>query len=238
MIKKPYIVIPTYNERENIENLVIDILNLKLGIHIIIVDDNSPDGTGEIADKLAQKFPEVKVIHRERKSGLGTAYVKGFKTALENGADVIFEMDADYSHDPKYIPEFLKAIEKYDVVIGSRYTNGISIVNWPIQRLFISLLANFYVRFLLGIPIKDCTSGFKCFRKEVLDSVNLSKIKSNGYAFQIEMNYLAYKKGFKIKEIPIIFVDRRTGTSKMSRKVVIEAIIIVWRLLLENLFKK
>lgn len=232
---KPFIVIPTYNEAENIQQIVPEILQWPYGFNILIIDDNSPDGTGVIADNMAKTYPGVKVIHRDKKSGLGTAYKEGFKYALNEGADIIFEMDADYSHDPKALPLFLEKIKEYDVVIGSRYFTGISVVNWPLRRLLLSLMASLYVRIILGMPIKDCTAGFKCFRKEALQSIDLNKVKSNGYAFQIEMNYRIYKKGFKLAEVPIVFIDRHAGSSKMSRKIVLEAILIVWRLRWEYL---
>jgi dolichol-phosphate mannosyltransferase len=235
---KSMIVIPTYNEKENIKRLVKEILRLKDNFQVLIVDDNSPDGTGRIADKLSEEYPEVKVIHRKGKLGLGSAYIEGFKYALKEGVDYIFEMDADFSHDPKYLPLFLEKIKDCDVVIGSRYLNGVSVVNWPIRRLILSYGASLYVRFLTGLKIKDCTGGFKCFRREVLENIDLDKIESDGYAFQIEMNYKCHRKGCRIREIPIIFVDRHSGTSKMNRRIVFEAFFVVWRLMFSSFFRR
>ncbi len=235
---KSVVVIPTYNEKENIQKLVYAILKLPLPFLIIIVDDNSPDGTGKIADELHNENPDrVHVIHRQGKMGLGRAYISGFKYALELGADYIFEMDADFSHSPEKLPIFLEAINDCDIVIGSRYIKGISVINWPLRRLFLSVIASYYVRFITGMQIQDTTTGFKCFKRKVLESINLDAVDSDGYSFQIEMNFRALKKGFKIKEIPIIFVDRHVGTSKMSRSIMIEAIIMVWKLKF-GLYKK
>lgn len=231
MDKKTLIITPTYNERENIEKLIPDVLELyPQGIHMLIVDDNSPDGTGEYVESLSKKDDRIHVLRREKKLGLGTAYCAGFKYAIENGYDYIFEMDADYSHDPKEVANFLKAIEHADLVIGSRYLTGVNVINWPMHRLLLSYFANFYTRFITGLPIMDSTGGYKCFRKEALQAIDLDKIKSNGYAFQIEMNFKIWKKGFRIKEIPIIFIDRQMGKSKMSKKIVREAVFLVWKL--------
>jgi len=227
---KGVVVVPTYNERENIEELIEKTLSTSPDIDILIVDDNSPDGTGEIAEKIAKENPRVKVLHRPGKMGLGSAYVEGFKWALKKGYDFIMEMDADFSHNPEDIPRFIEKIKEYDLVIGSRYTDGVSVVNWPISRLLLSYFANIYARTVTGVPIMDLTGGFKCFRREVLESINLDTIMSDGYAFQIEMNYRAYKKGFRITEIPIIFIERRAGSSKMSKKIVWEAFWLVWKL--------
>jgi len=231
---KILVIIPTYNEKENIKELISRVLSQNENINILIIDDNSPDGTGEIVDEIAKNNNRVEVIHRPGKMGLGSAYIQGFKKALLNGADVIFEMDADFSHNPDDIPKLLEKTNEYDVVIGSRYINGISVVNWPLKRLVISMGASLYTRLITGMKIKDCTAGFKCFKRKVLESINLDKIKSNGYSFQIEMNYRALEKGFKIGEVPIIFIDRHTGTSKMSKKIIWEAIFIVWRLRIET----
>ncbi|MBI5417336.1 polyprenol monophosphomannose synthase [Candidatus Poribacteria bacterium] len=228
---KAFVVIPTYNEKENIRQITEAILNLNPPFTVLIIDDNSPDGTGEIADKLQKEFPErVHVIHNPGKMGLGRAYISGFKYALSNGADYIFEMDADFSHDPEKLPCFLENIHDCDIVVGSRYVNGVSVVNWPLRRLILSILANYYARIITGLKIKDITTGFKCFRREVLENIKLDEINSGGYSFQIEMNYRAAEKGFKIKEIPIIFVDRNAGSSKMSKAIVREAMIMVWKL--------
>ncbi len=227
---KTLVIIPTYNESENIERIVPEILDKDQSIDVLIVDDNSPDGTGELADKMAEKNSKIFVIHREKKAGLGTAYKAGFRYAIENGYDYIFEMDADFSHDPKCIPSFLEAIKEADLVLGSRYISGVNVINWPMSRLLLSYYANVYTRWVTGLPVKDATGGFKCFRRKVLESVDLDKVKSEGYSFQIEVSLRAWKKGFKIKEIPIVFEDRREGRSKMSKKIVREAVWMVWKL--------
>ena len=230
------IVIPTYNEKENIREIAEAILDLDLNLDILIVDDNSPDGTGEIADRIAGERKEVHVLHREKKSGLGAAYMAGFKYALAHQYDLIFEMDADFSHDPKYIPQFLDKIESSDLVIGSRYTDGVNVVNWPIKRLLLSYYANTYSRIVTGMPIRDATGGYKCFRRAVLEAMDLDGVSSTGYAFQIEMNFKAWKKGFRICELPIVFWDRRKGVSKMSFNIAKEAIWMVWKLRVESFF--
>jgi dolichol-phosphate mannosyltransferase len=227
---KTLIIIPTYNERDNIRKLIPEIKRINKKVDILVIDDSSSDGTADIVYNFSKKDKKIKLMKRPYKSGLGKAYIDGFKYALQNKYDLIFEMDADFSHDPKYIPDFLKEIRNYDLVIGSRYINGVSVVNWPISRLVLSQFANFYARFITGLPLTDCTSGYKCYRRKVIEAIDLNKIHSDGYAFQIEMHYKAWKKGFKIKEIPIIFVDRHSGTSKMSRKVVFEAAVVVWKL--------
>lgn len=228
---KSMVIIPTYNEKDNIENLVSDILKLNLDFNITIVDDNSPDGTGEIADELAKKHPEVNVIHRKEKSGIGPAYIEGFKYALSNGVEYIFQMDADFSHDPAELPTFLEILRDNDLVIGTRYKGGVRVLNWDFKRLLLSKFATIYVNLITGLSVTDTTSGFKGFRRKVLESIDLNRIMSDGYSFQIETTYIAYKKGFKIGEAPIVFVDRHAGTSKMSRKIIWEAVWIVWRLL-------
>lgn len=227
---KSIVVIPTYNERDNIETLLAAILDLPHNLEVLIVDDNSPDGTGEIADKLAKENPRVNVIHRSGKLGLGTAYIEGFKYALEQGFDYILQMDADLSHDPKYIPDFLEKMKDSDLVLGSRYTKGISVVNWNFRRLLLSKAANAYVRLVTGLKFTDLTGAFKCFKRQVLENMNLKAIHSSGYAMQVEMTYRTWKKGFRIVETPIIFIERNTGASKLSRKDVIEAFFIPWRL--------
>ncbi|MEK7850423.1 MAG: polyprenol monophosphomannose synthase [Deltaproteobacteria bacterium] len=232
------VVVPTYNEKDNIERLVRAILDLKRDLHVLIVDDNSPDGTGEIADKLAGSLSEVHVIHRKGKLGLGSAYREGFRYALKEGAPLIFEMDADFSHDPSYLPFFLEKIKDCDVVVGSRYLNGVSVVNWPIRRLMLSYGANIYTRVVTGLRLTDCTGGFKCFRREVLEAIDLDRIKSDGYSFQIEMNYRCMEKGFRIGEVPIIFIDRHAGSSKMSKKIVREAVVMVWRVRIGSICRK
>ena len=236
MVEKSLIIIPTYNELENIKKMIPEIFGLYPdNMDILIVDDGSPDGTGNFVDELSKKEERVKIIHRAKKSGLGTAYIEGFKFALKNNYDLIFEMDADFSHDPKEIKNFLNAIKSHDLVLGSRYISGISVVNWPMRRLILSYLANLYTRIITGLPIKDATGGFKCFRRKVLESINLNSIKSNGYAFQIEMTFKAWKNKFSVSEIPIIFIDRTTGTSKMSKKIVREAIFMVWKLRIRSI---
>jgi dolichol-phosphate mannosyltransferase len=234
--KKAVIIIPTYNELENITKLLPVIFLKDEIIDVLIVDDNSPDGTAQWVKEEAEKNPRIKLIKREKKMGLGTAYITGFKYALKNNYDFIFEMDADFSHNPAEIPNFLIEINSYDLVLGSRYKDGVNVVNWPMRRLMLSLFANIYTRLITGLPVHDATGGFKCFKKEVLQSIDLDQVKSNGYAFQIEMTFKAWKKGFKIKEISIVFTDRVKGTSKMSRKIVREAIVMVWKLRLASMF--
>ena len=232
------IIFPTYNERDNIDKIVHAVLPLDSRIHVLIVDDNSPDGTGEIADRLARQEPKVNVLHRQKKEGLGQAYIAGFKWAIERKYDYIFEMDADFSHGPEYIKDFLREIKEYDLIIGSRYISGVNVINWPITRLLLSYFANVYTRIITGLPIRDATGGFKCFRREVLETVDLDDVHSTGYSFQIEVSMRAWKKGFTIKEIPIIFVDRRAGESKMSKKIVREAVWMVWWLRIKSILGK
>jgi dolichol-phosphate mannosyltransferase len=222
------IVVPTYNEGENIERLISALLEAGPDINVLIVDDNSPDRTAESVEAIAAKNPRVRLIKRPGKMGLGTAYIAGFKDALEHGADLVIQMDADFSHDPRYIKDFREAIEGHDLVIGSRYVNGVNVVNWPIDRLLLSYFANLYTRVITGLPVHDATSGFKCFRRRVLESINLAGVISDGYCFQIEMTFRAWRKGFRIAEIPIVFVERRSGTSKMSKHIIWEAIWKVW----------
>lgn len=235
---KTLIIVPTFNELDNITKLIPDLLSRSANPDILIVDDNSPDGTAEFIQQLALSNDRIHLIKREKKMGLGTAYIAGFKFALKNNYDFIFEMDADYSHDPKEIPNFLNAIQENDLVLGSRYSNGVNVVNWPMRRLLLSYFANIYTRIITGLPVKDATGGFKCFRRKVLETINLDRVKSNGYAFQIEMTYKAFKKGFRIKEIPIIFIDRMKGKSKMSKRIVREAITMVWKLRLRSFIGK
>ncbi|SYZ73964.1 Undecaprenyl-phosphate mannosyltransferase [Candidatus Zixiibacteriota bacterium] len=226
--KRGLIIFPTYNEKENIENIIKAVLPLDSRLEVLVVDDNSPDGTGQIADKLAAADPRIHTLHREKKEGLGRAYIAGFKWGMDKKYDYIFEMDADFSHDPKYLPDFLRAIEENDLVLGSRYISGVNVVNWPMGRLLLSYYANAYTRIVTGLPVRDATGGFKCFRREVLEAIDLNAIRSNGYIFQIEVSMRVWKKGFRIKEIPIIFADRQFGASKMSKKIVREAIWKVW----------
>lgn len=229
-MEKTLVVTPTYNEAENIEKFVTQVLAQGPSVEMLIVDDNSPDGTAGIVGRLMENNPRIHILKRPGKMGLGTAYVDGFRYALQNGYDFIFEMDADFSHNPEEIPRFLEKIRKCDLVIGSRYTGGVRVVNWPIRRLILSYAANVYTRVVTGMPLKDATGGFKCFRRSVLESIDLTRVTSNGYAFQIEMNFKAWSKGFNLCEHPIIFNDRHSGESKMSRNIIYEAVFMVWKL--------
>jgi len=213
-------------------------MELDLSLSILVVDDNSPDGTGKLVNEMSEHNDRIQVLHRPDKQGLGSAYIAGFKHAIKQDIDCIFEMDADFSHDPNMIPEFLKKLETCDIVIGSRYISGINVVNWPMSRLLLSYFANMYTRIITGMSIQDATGGFKCFKREVLEQIDLDQVRSDGYAFQIEMNFRCWRKGFRICEIPIIFVDRHSGTSKMSRRIIYEAIWIVWWLRLQRLFRR
>ena len=239
-MKKALIIIPTYNEAENIVKLINEILALQIKntvLEILIVDDNSIDGTSNLVKNL--NSPKVHVIDRERKMGLGTAYIRGFKYAIENNYDYVYEMDADFSHDPKSLPYFIDKLEEgFDLVIGSRYIHGIAVVNWPLSRLMISIGASAYTRMITFLPVKDVTAGFMCYQVASLKQMDLDKIKSNGYSFQIEMKHRMWKKGFKLIEIPIVFIDRRAGVSKMSRKIVYEAAFLVWKLIFMSMFNK
>jgi dolichol-phosphate mannosyltransferase len=232
---KALIIVPTYNERENLEELVMRIFGQGLPIEILIVDDNSPDGTGALADEMAGRDRRVHVMHRAGKMGLGSAYVAGFRWALARDYEAVFEMDADFSHNPDSLGDFLRELETADLVLGSRYLYGVTVVNWPLSRLILSYTANLYSRVITGMPVKDLTGGFKCFRRQVLEAIDLDRVRSDGYAFQIEINFKAWRKGFRICEIPILFVDRRAGVSKMSRRIVREAAWMVWRLRLLDL---
>ncbi|RJP17434.1 MAG: polyprenol monophosphomannose synthase [Candidatus Abyssobacteria bacterium SURF_5] len=228
---KALVVIPTLNERENIEKLLPAVLEMGEEYHILIVDDKSSDGTGELADQFALETGRVHVLHRPARMGLGSAYIDGFKYALKStDAQYVFEMDADFSHDPKYLPDFLEVIREADLVVGSRYLKGISIVNWPLNRLIISKIGNWYARTITGLPLTDVTAGYKCFRRSLLEQIDLDSFHSNGYSFQIEMSYKAWKKGFRVKEVPIVFVDRTIGESKITYGIVWEAIWRVWAL--------
>lgn len=233
---KIFVVIPTYNEKDNVQALTVAVLAQSPDIQILFVDDNSPDGTGTIIDSLISGNDRIHVLHRSGKMGLGSAYREGFKAALQMGADYLLEMDADFSHDPATLPLFLSAIKESDLVIGSRYLNGVSVVNWPIRRLMLSYFASAYTRWVTGLQLRDCTSGYKCFKRSALESIDLDKVKSDGYSFQIEMNYRCMEKGLIISEIPIIFIDRHAGSSKMSRRIVREAVFMVWKLRLQSLF--
>jgi dolichol-phosphate mannosyltransferase len=229
--ERALVIVPTYNELENISRLIDAVLAQDPRLDMLIVDDGSPDGTGALVDSIAAKNPRVHVLHRAKKMGLGTAYIAGFKWSLERHYAYTFEMDADFSHDPAHLPEFLRTIETADLVLGSRYRHGrVTVVNWPIKRLLLSYFANIYARIVTGLPLFDSTGGFKVYRRAVLEAINLDRVRSNGYAFQIEMSFRTWKKNFRIVEIPIIFVDRTEGTSKMSNKIVREAVWMVWRL--------
>lgn len=232
------VVIPTYNEIDNISDIIRDVLASHPAVEVLVVDDNSPDGTGAAVQSLQAKDARVHLLEREGKMGLGTAYCAGFMYGLQHHYDFIFEMDADFSHDPKEIPRFLSEMNTADVVIGSRYVSGINVVNWPMTRLLLSYFANIYTRFITGMPIMDATGGFKCFRTDVLRKIDLSKIRSNGYAFQIEINFKAWRAGARMKELPIIFIDRRSGVSKMSKNIIYEAAFMVWKLKFSSLFSR
>jgi dolichol-phosphate mannosyltransferase len=233
--QKVLVIIPTYNELENIRKIIPAILNQGDNIDILVVDDNSPDNTGKYVEEKSRVEPRVKLIKRPGKMGLGTAYITGFKYAIDHNYDIVFEMDADFSHNPNDIPAFLEAIKDADLVLGSRYINGVRVLNWPMRRLMLSYYASVYTRTITGLPVQDTTGGFKCFRIEVLKAIDLDKIKSNGYSFQIEMTYKAYKKNFRIKEIPIVFTEREKGRSKMSKKIVYEAVFMVWKLRIRSI---
>ena len=231
MSERGLVVIPTYNEKDNIARLIDQVLARDERLDVLVVDDGSPDGTGAIVDEIKASNPRVDIIHRDRKLGLGTAYLAGFKWALARRYAFVFEMDADFSHDPAHLPQFLDALSGADLVIGSRYRNGrVTVVNWPVGRLLLSYAANIYARVVTGLQLFDSTAGFKCFRREVLEALDLDAVRSSGYAFQIEMNFRAWKKGFRLVEIPIVFVDRTEGESKMSKRIVREAVWMVWRL--------
>ncbi|MEQ9289941.1 MAG: polyprenol monophosphomannose synthase [Cyclobacteriaceae bacterium] len=238
-MKESLVIIPTYNEKENIADIIRSVFNLEHGFHILIIDDNSPDQTSQIVQKLQEEYPNLFLINRKNKSGLGTAYIEGFRYALKNGYSYIFEMDADFSHPPADLIKLLGACKEdgYDMAIGSRYISGVNVVNWPMGRVLMSYFASFYVQFITGLPIKDATAGFKCYTARVLKTIDLGAIKFIGYAFQIEMKFLAWKYGFKIKEIPIIFTDRTRGTSKMSPRIFREAVFGVIQLKVDSLFR-
>lgn len=235
---KCLVIIPTYNEKDNIPVIVDQVLARDPSIEVLVIDDNSPDGTGRIVDDMCARNPKVHVVHRPGKMGLGTAYVTGFKWALERGYDYVCEMDADFSHPPATLNVFLEKMRDWDLVIGSRYLAGVNVVNWPLKRLLLSYFANIYARVVTGVPVRDLTAGFKCYRRAVLEAIDLDRIRSNGYAFQIEMHFKSYYKGFRVTEVPIIFEERRMGQSKMSKKIVYEAAWMVWRLQLMRLLGK
>ncbi len=235
---KALVIIPTFNEAQNAEKVITEVLQQSEIVEVLIVDDNSPDGTADIVKKMMESNPRIHMLQRARKLGLGTAYVAGFKYAIERKFDFIFEMDADFSHNPKEIPIMLSKMDECDVLIGSRYIKGVNVVNWPMKRLILSYSANIYTRVITGMPVHDATAGFKCYKRKVLESINIDGLRSNGYAFQIETNFLAWKKGFTLLEMPIVFVDRRVGVSKMNKKIVYEAAFMVWKLKARSIFNK
>jgi dolichol-phosphate mannosyltransferase len=229
------VIVPTYNECENIGLLLDQLMALPEQVDVLVVDDASPDGTADLVKERASGEPRIHLLQRSGKLGLGSAYVEGFRYALAQGAEYIFEMDADFSHDPLAIGAFLAAAREADVVLGSRYLNGVRVVNWPMNRLILSRAANVYTRFITGLPVHDATGGFKCFRRRALEGIRLDRVRSDGYAFQIEVSFKCWKRGFRIREIPIVFVDRRAGVSKMNRRIIWEAAGMVWRLRLMSL---
>ena len=238
MSQNTLVIVPTYNERENLPALVHRLMALPVKVELLVVDDNSPDGTGKLADEISAQNPSVHVLHRPGKAGLGRAYCAGFKWALERDYEFIFEMDGDFSHNPDEIPAFLKAAQEAGLVLGTRYMNGIRVINWPLRRLMLSMAAGRYVRLVTGMPFTDPTGGFKCFRRRALASIDLDSIRSNGYSFQIELTHKIWRQGLKIAEVPIVFTDRFQGNSKMSSKIVREAFWMVWHLLFQNRLRR
>ena len=237
-MNKTLVVVPTYNERENLPPLAKRLMGLPVAVDILVVDDNSPDGTGQIADELSRQNPSIHVLHRTEKSGLGRAYIAGFKWALDQGYEYVFELDGDFSHNPDDIPMFLEAAKDADLVLGSRYVNGIRIINWPLSRLMLSKCAAKYVRIITGMPFTDPTGGYKCFRRKSLQTIELDTVRSNGYSFQIEMTHRLWRRGMKIVEVPIIFTDRFQGHSKMSGHIIREAVVMVVRLWFQNKMRR
>jgi dolichol-phosphate mannosyltransferase len=237
-MNKTLVVVPTYNERENLPPLSQRLLALPTAVDLLVVDDNSPDGTGKVADELAAKHPAIHVLHRQEKNGLGRAYIAGFKWALDQGYEFVFELDGDFSHNPDDIPMFLEAAREADLVLGSRYLNGIRIINWPLSRLMLSKSAAKYVQIITGMPFTDPTGGYKCFRRRALQALDLEQVRSNGYSFQIELTHKLWRQGLRVVEVPIIFTDRFQGHSKMSGHIVREALLMVWRLLFQNKFRR
>jgi dolichol-phosphate mannosyltransferase len=232
------VVVPTYNERDNLPPLSQRLLNLAVPVDMLVVDDNSPDGTGKIADDLAAKHASIHVLHRQEKNGLGRAYIAGFKWALEQGYEFVFELDGDFSHNPDDIPMFQEAAQTADLVLGSRYLNGIRVINWPLSRLMLSKSAAKYVQIITGMPFTDPTGGYKCFRRRALEAIRLDEVRSNGYSFQIEMTHRLWRQGLKVVEVPIVFTDRFQGHSKMSGHIVSEALVMVWRLWFQNKMRR
>lgn len=241
MSQKTLVIVPTYNEGNNISRLIDQVMSLDESVHLLVIDDGSPDGTADIVKEKQQRLDaRLHLIERSGKLGLGTAYVRGFKYALDHDYEFICEMDADFSHDPEDLPTLIETVKtgEADVAVGSRYANGISIINWPLSRLILSYSANLYARYITGLPIFDTTAGFKCIHRKVLEGISVDKIRSNGYAFQIELHYRAWKAGFDLKEVAIIFREREEGVSKMSKAIVWEAIWRVWTLKLQSMFGK
>jgi dolichol-phosphate mannosyltransferase len=235
-VNESLVIVPTYNERDNLPRMAQKLLSLPVKVDLLVVDDNSPDGTGKLADELAAKHPEIHVLHRAEKNGLGRAYIAGFQWALEHRYEFVFEIDCDFSHDPDDIPRFIEAAQKQDadLVLGSRYDGGVRVVNWPLKRLMLSRFAGVYVNIITGMPFTDPTGGYKCFRRRALESIRLDEVRSNGYSFQIEMTHRLWRQGFKVIEVPIVFTERVQGHSKMSRDIVREALFVVWWLWLQN----
>jgi dolichol-phosphate mannosyltransferase len=238
MAERFVVLLPTYNESENLPRIVPLILAQDARLEVLVIDDNSPDGTGGLADEMAQTELRVHVLHRQAKEGLGRAYLAGFAWAVQKEYDLVFEMDSDFSHDPRYLRDLIAASSEADLVVGSRYKKGVNVINWPMSRLLLSWFASVYARSITGLPVTDATAGFKCFHRRVLEAIPLSEVKSNGYAFQIEMSFRAWRKGFRIMEVPIVFTDRLEGTSKMNKAIVREAVWMVWWLRLAALFGK
>jgi dolichol-phosphate mannosyltransferase len=237
-MSKSLVIIPTFNEAENIARLIPEVLRQDSGIDVLVVDDSSPDRTADRVRAIQERNNRIHLFERPRKMGLGSAYVMGFKFALENSYEYVFEMDADFSHDPKDIPRFLERMDAYDLVLGSRYIRGVRILNWPMRRLLLSYLANYYSRLMTGLKLHDATGGYKCYSRKVLEAIDLDRVKSNGYAFQIEMSYKAWKRGFRILEIPIVFLEREVGDSKLSKGIIYEAFFMLWRLRMRSIFGK
>jgi dolichol-phosphate mannosyltransferase len=235
-MRRGLVIIPAYNEAENIEKIISAALQQSNELEILVIDDSSPDNTAQIVERLMSSNDKIHLIKRSAKLGLGTAYVTGFKYMLTNNYDYCFEMDADFSHNPNDLPRFIEIIDKFDLVIGSRYCQGVSVINWPMKRLILSFFACWYARKVTGCPIRDLTAGFKCYTKKALAGINLDKLKSDGYGFQIEIDFMIWRRGFKIKEIPIIFIERRVGTSKMSKNIITEAFLLVLRLRIQRIF--
>ncbi|HEX9754132.1 MAG TPA: polyprenol monophosphomannose synthase [Gemmatimonadales bacterium] len=238
MAERFLVILPTYNESRNLPQILPAVLSQDSRIEVLIVDDNSPDGTGRMADLLAATIARVHVLHRTEKQGLGRAYLAGFGWGIERGFDLLFEMDADFSHDPRSLRDFIEAVNAADLIVGSRYKTGVNVINWPMTRLMLSIGANLYARIVTGVPLSDSTGGFKCFRRRVLEAIPFDRVRSNGYAFQIEMSFRAWRKGFRLLEVPIIFTDRVEGHSKMSRRIIWEAIWMVWWLRLAAVFRR